>query len=164
MSYQKAKNLMFVDGRPQIYSASNNVRPLSYYWHTYPTEDNSDNGLTLFFYDLIARTVQFEGTNKKAVRINEIISNIEIAHKSKYPQCDENHGIGPYSLYQMLQTHRTENNLMTDPEFESHINMYMEQYREEKRAERKIYQTKWDEFSDHTEEMYQYFKNQINKI
>ena len=155
---------MFVDGRPQIYSASNNVRPLSYYWHTYPTEDNSDNGLTLFFWDLIAGTVQFKGASKKAMRINAIIEEVRTAHKEKYPQCDENYGIGPYSLYKMLSTHRTANNLSSDEEFESYVSMFMEQYREEQRAERKIYQTQWDEFSAHTEEMYQYFKNQISKI
>lgn len=164
MSYQKAKNFMLVDGKPQIYSAANNVRPLSYYWYRYPTEDNSDNGLTLFFYDLIARTVQFEGSNKKAEKINTIIAEVNNAHKSKYPQCDEDHGIGPYSLYQMLKTHRAKNNLNSDEEFETHISIYMEQYREKLRSERKIYQSKWDEFAQHTEEMYQYFKKEINTI
>lgn len=135
----------------EIYSASSNVRPLHYNWGGYPPSHEE-----LFFYDLIARTVQFNQHNIISDKINHIIDKINEMHKDKYPLCDEENGIGAYSLYKMLKTHNAQ-----PPTTEGDYSMFIESYQKECRDMDNLYKEHWYEFQLHVDTLYQYFKANI---
>lgn len=151
------KQMKYKENTISLYGAESNVRPLHFRWSNYES-----NRTDLFFYDLIAGTIKFKYSNEVSNKINSVIDKITEIHKEKYPKCDEEYGIGDYSLYSMLKTHNTDKEQELNSII-SNLDCFIESYKKEKIETHRLYTEKWEEFKDHVSKLYLIFLNEITK-
>ncbi len=164
MSYFIPNTIKYEDNTIWLKGGDNNVFPRSNNWTNYPKGENH-----LLLWNILDGGVQPNGTferSKLGTAVMESAAKVKNLHRAKFPQCDEQSGIGKFFFYSMrvvFQTTKEELSKLKDEAFgrwrESNKDYYKEDV--EKYA---YYMENYNLLREHFVKMHQVFQKDTGLI